>query len=163
MTTWLNVGCGNHPAPDPWLNIDSHEVPGVDIVAPADQLPLRPESASRIYCGHVLEHVSFDSAGRLLAVLAELLTPSGELCVVGPDYDRALATGQPPEVLDGIVSGARRWPGDEHQWVATEALTLKLVRSVFPNSFAVPIVSVPPTWPVVSRVEWQCAVMAVQA
>jgi ubiquinone/menaquinone biosynthesis C-methylase UbiE len=57
----LNVGCGTDVRAG-WINLDSSELPGVDIVANLDDcgrtpLPLADDSIEEFYCSHVLEHL----------------------------------------------------------------------------------------------------------
>ena len=85
----LNLGCGDHRAPAPWVNIDRW--PGVhpDVVASADALPFRSGSVERLYCGHLLEHLEWET--ELPEALAEIRRVTDSVCFVGPDYDRAQA------------------------------------------------------------------------
>ncbi len=57
----LNVGCGTDIR-EGWINLDSSQLPGVDIVANLDEcgrtpLPLADDSIDEFYCSHVLEHL----------------------------------------------------------------------------------------------------------
>jgi hypothetical protein len=51
----LNVGAG-HVAKEDYLNVDTRELPGIDIVADVRGLPFEPEELDEIYSAHVLEH-----------------------------------------------------------------------------------------------------------
>lgn len=57
----LNVGCGRNTLPG-WINLDSFELPGVNIVADLETcgsqpLPLETGSVSEFLLSHVLEHI----------------------------------------------------------------------------------------------------------
>jgi ubiquinone/menaquinone biosynthesis C-methylase UbiE len=57
----LNVGCGTDIR-DGWINLDSSQLPGVDVVADLDDcrrspLPFPADSIDEFYCSHVLEHL----------------------------------------------------------------------------------------------------------
>lgn len=88
-----------------------------------------------------------------------MLALDGELCIVGPDCDRA-ATFNDPDLMRGVLNGGCRWPGDRHYWRSTETATLNYVLDIFPDAAAVPVTSLPSSWPVVSRIDWQFAILA---
>lgn len=156
----VNVGCGNHPQPG-WLNVDVCAEVGPELVAAGGMLPLRSGSVDAVYVGHVLEHVAWGAGVRaLLAEVRRVLAPGGRVCVVGPDYDRAVAGGFDRETLDGIRFGAGRWASDVHLWCATGRSTGTAVREVFPSAVEVGVADVGDGWPVVSRVGWQCCFVA---
>jgi len=48
-------------------------------------LPEHPEEFSGIFCSHVIEHLPFDQAARLLALGIEALKPEGLLVIVTPN------------------------------------------------------------------------------
>ena len=57
----LNVGCGTDIR-DGWINLDSSQLPGVNVVADLDDcrrtpLPFPDNSIDEFYCSHVLEHL----------------------------------------------------------------------------------------------------------
>ncbi len=57
----LNVGCGTDIR-DGWINLDSSQLPGVNVVANLDDcgrtpLPFPDDSIDEFYCSHVLEHL----------------------------------------------------------------------------------------------------------
>jgi hypothetical protein len=102
----------------------------------------------------------------VLDEVRRVLADDGMLLVVGPDIDRALQTGATQQVLDdirGADSGRWRWPEEGHAWVPTEQETTAIL---YDNGFDCrPIrpVSVPGDWPIVSRVDWQFALVCGKA
>jgi predicted SAM-dependent methyltransferase len=162
----LNIGCGNHRAPEPWVNVDQYIGAGVtpDVVASADDLPFKDGSVQAAYVGHLLEHLEFDTElPETLREIRRVLASSGQVCFVGPDLDRAEASDDPEwrALIPSIRDGGNRWPGDRHQWLSTATKTLKAVQDVFPIAFEVPIRNLGYfRWPVVSEVEWQFAIVA---
>ena len=57
----LNVGSGRRAMPG-WVNLDSQDLPGVDIIADLDRcseipLPLEDDSVDEILISHVIEHI----------------------------------------------------------------------------------------------------------
>jgi hypothetical protein len=140
------------------VNIDQWPGAHPDIVARSSSLPLADGSMSRAYCGHVLEHLEFDT--ELPATLLEIRRVlDGPLCIVGPDYDRALANPEWHPLIPGIVDGADRWPGDKHQWLSSGPKTLDAVLPIFPSAQEVDITTLS-DWPLVDDVGWQFAIIA---
>ena len=157
----LNLGSGNFPAGKPWINVDSQISCEPDVVASVLDLPFKDNEATLIYCGHLLEHLSPSEVNAALIEIRRVLTPVGRLCIVGPDYDRAVAQNQPSHVITGIRDGAQRWAGDAHLWLATEANTLEYVRQVFPEAQPKFLRLIDRVWPCPFRdVEWQFCILA---
>lgn len=156
---WLNLGSGDLPANAPWVNVDQWQGNRADVTADVRDLPWSAGSVERIYCGHVLEHLEPDEVVVALREMRRVLAPGGEVCIVGPDYDRALVEND-PVLLSVIRDGGDRWPGDRHLWLSTETTALAFVALVFPNAEPVPIAEVGEPWPVVSHVWWQFCINA---
>ena len=131
----VNLGCGPY-TPKGWINVDADPQYGADLIAQSWDLPFPDSSVGCVYCGHVLEHMSYDiEAPATLREILRVLVPEGRLLVVGPDMDVARELGAEQWILDAIENrrpeGHAESPG-WHQWTATAANTLELVRSVFP-------------------------------
>lgn len=161
----LNLGCGPHYA-DGWVNVDRYG-PGdvadgrrVDVIGDIMVLPYGDGSCSRVYMGHVLEHLDLrEAVPRVLREVRRVLVRGGELMVVVPDVERA-REGWPgmvgailPKADDHLLA-----VGLPHLWAPTETATLESCKQVFPGAVALPIASVSASWPVVDRVGWQSAV-----
>lgn len=63
----LEIGCGKRPRPG-YLTCDVRDLPTVDFVCKADELPFEDESVSEIYSRHLIEHFTLKE---FLKVLAE--------------------------------------------------------------------------------------------
>jgi hypothetical protein len=114
----LNLGCGHLPI-DGYLNVDSRELPGVDVVAGVDQLPFDKGQVTEIFSAHMLEHFPRELlVRRLLPYWFELLAPGGELRAVVPDgraHVEGYTRGDVPEsVFQSIVYGGQEYEGDFH-------------------------------------------------
>lgn len=156
----LNIGCGDFKA-DGWVNVDRHPSVEPDVLADVvEGLPFTDGSAELVYAGHVLEHLWLDDVPIALKEISRVLAADGTLMVVGPDSVRARDGGWPPEVLDGILHGKGRWPGDEHRWDSHEAVTVQLLRDAGWTAEPLNVAEVPPPWPVTSRIGWQFAIRA---
>jgi predicted SAM-dependent methyltransferase len=158
-----NLGCGPHKA-DGWVNVDRESGRG-DLQAELTSLPFDPESLDAIYCGHVLEHLTYTNAGKVLAHARTLLKPGGQLLAVGPDIHRAAkmyAAGQIDlALLQACGEGADHTARDRHRWACHEKLLRRLfVRAGYRN--VTTLETTDPAlrgWPIVSHVTWQCAVL----
>lgn len=171
----VNVGCGPHRAPAPWINVDLVDEGDVhpDVVA---REPLRPlaawdaETVDAVYLGHVLEHVAWDMVPVFLEHVVWRLRPGGRLCVVGPDVWRTIrgaARGEWPwSLVDEVVEAPQDrpgmvGPGGRHQWNCSEA---RVAAALEAAGLAARPAAVDPQelagWPVVSFAVWQCAVVA---
>jgi SAM-dependent methyltransferase len=154
----LNLGSGDHRA-EGWLNIDQWKGPGCspDLRAEAVRLPFADGAIEAVYCGHLLEHLSYDD--ELPVVLAEIRRVlDGPACFVGPDCDRAKANPEWHDVLPSLVDGGNRWPGDQHQWYSTGPKTLEALRPLFPDAHEVSLDSLG-GWPLVCDVGYQFAIL----
>jgi hypothetical protein len=87
----LNLGCGRVPL-DGYVNVDTHALPGVDIIAEAGHLPLEPGTVQEIRSVHLLGHFSRrDLRERLLPYWLSLLVPRGTFRAIVSDGEAILA------------------------------------------------------------------------
>ena len=134
----LNVGCG-HIALDGYLNVDTRELPGVDIVAEATALPLEEGSVREIASSHLVEHFTASILQKVvLPYWFRMLRSGGILTTVAPD-GAAMLTG----VHDGnmtfndfreVLFGGQDYDGDFHYNLITpDSFTDVLTRTGFVN------------------------------
>jgi tetratricopeptide (TPR) repeat protein len=114
----LNIGCGHISLPD-YINIDRRELPGVDILAEADEIPLPVKSVDEIYSAHVLEHFPQEMLiRRVLPAWHRLLKPGGRLVSIVPDGDamaRSYSAGTYPiENFREVLFGSQEYSGNYH-------------------------------------------------
>lgn len=154
----LNLGCGAYPASG-WVNVDLHDDgPQPDVIADLADLPFDDGSAEAVYAGHVFEHIALADVPAVLTEIDRVLAADGVLMVVGPDLDRAEADflDAVPDILPGEIGK----PGEAHLWGSREPLMRRLLTDNGWRAEPLPIVEVPSTWPVVSRIGWQFAIKA---
>lgn len=165
----LNVGSGPHYA-DGWCNTDILPAPkgtrDPDVIADIFNYSetFKARSFAKAYIGHVLEHIPLDLTISAVQHIAATVQTGGQVMVVGPCIDRAIATGQPESLLDAI-----RYHPDKpqhpwsHAWTPTEALTLEIMlKSGLSDVKVVPVGTVVrPEWPNPSTSGWQTAVIGV--
>jgi predicted SAM-dependent methyltransferase len=84
----LNIGCGKKRLPG-YTGVDMAAREGVDIVAPADRIPLPDGVADEVLAIHLLEHVFAWEAPALLREWHRLLKRGGQLTLEMPDLMKA--------------------------------------------------------------------------
>jgi predicted SAM-dependent methyltransferase len=114
----LNLGCGHIPL-DGYVNVDSRELPGVDVLADVRHLPFDPDTVNEIYGAHLLEHFPLDELERVvLPSWRRVLRPGGTLRLVVPDSGAMLdeyAGGRLSfEDLRLVTYGDQEYDGDFH-------------------------------------------------
>ena len=114
----INVGAG-HITRDDYLNVDSRELPGIDIVADVRQLPFQPEQLTELYSAHLLEHFPLEELRRvILPRWVSLLEDGGKLVSVVPDVETMVserAAGRIPfDEFVEVMYGGQEYPGDFH-------------------------------------------------
>ena len=162
----INLGCGDRYAEGGWLNVDFGSPYRKDLTVDlTSELPWLAGSILHVYLGHLLEHLTYADAGRLLERLQPLIRPEGQIMVVGPDCEVAqqmAEAGTLDVTLDSLKYGADRWAGDRHEWECTAAQVVDLLEGAgWTDIQNVGIQNVAAFWPVADRrPQWQCAIAA---
>jgi hypothetical protein len=132
----LNLGCGHIPEKG-YINIDMRALPGVDVVAPVDQLPFENGEIDEIYGAHLAEHFpEHVFLNQILPYWKEKLRPGGTLRLVLPNAEamvRAYVAGETDfATLALIVMGGQEYEGDFHfAFYNPERLTAVLEKAGF--------------------------------
>ena len=114
----LNLGSGHVPL-EGFVNVDMRELPGVDVIALLDDLPVQEGSVAEIFSSHVLEHFPKEElTRRLLPYWRSLLRPGGMFRAVVPDI-AAMASGYSSgtigfETFREVLYGGQEYNGDTH-------------------------------------------------
>jgi predicted SAM-dependent methyltransferase/ElaB/YqjD/DUF883 family membrane-anchored ribosome-binding protein len=127
----FNLGCGHLPL-DGYLNVDMRKLPGVDIVARADALPVQPGEVAEIMSAHLLEHFPQEQlARRLLPYWKSLLKRGGTFRAVVPDAEAMIARFSAGDMrydtFREVTFGAQDYDGDFHYNMFTPASLSKLL------------------------------------
>jgi predicted SAM-dependent methyltransferase len=114
----LNLGCGHVPLQG-FVNVDMRGLPGVDIIAPVGDIPIKRGSVAEIFSSHLLEHFPQEELRRnLLPYWGSLLVSGGIFRAVVPDGETMLA-----KAADGsyafhdfreVLFGSQDYTGDFH-------------------------------------------------
>jgi predicted SAM-dependent methyltransferase len=114
----LNLGCGHIAFPD-YVNVDSRDLPGVDVVADVSNMPFDFGTIDEISSTHLLEHFPQEELRRrILPYWYNLQKSGGVLRAVAPDGEAMLAG-----VAEGsysfadfreVLFGGQDYDGDFH-------------------------------------------------
>lgn len=114
----LNLGCGHIPLDD-FINVDSRELPGVDLIASVTALPFDPNTVGELYASHLIEHFSnHELKSVVLPHWFSLLESGGVLSVIAPDADAMIKGYSQGEFafaeLREVLFGGQEYEGDFH-------------------------------------------------
>jgi hypothetical protein len=114
----LNLGCGHLPL-DGYVNVDMRRLPGVDVVAPTDALPVEAGSVAELFSAHFLEHFPHEQLRRtLLPYWRSVLRPGGAFRAVVPDVDAMIEQYKAGEItfesFRQVAYGGQEYEGDFH-------------------------------------------------
>jgi ubiquinone/menaquinone biosynthesis C-methylase UbiE len=150
----LNLGCGTDIKKG-WINLDSADLPGVDVVHDINILPLPfgENSFDEILCQDILEHT--ENYIPLLKELHRVLTPGGVLHIRVPHFTSKNNFIDPTHrrmfssfTFDFFIKGTR-WHDVRHYYtdfafsdMTKPELTFELSsRAFFYNKFVAPIIN----------------------
>ena len=112
----LNLGSGNHPKGDEYINIDIMN-PKADLICDCTQLPFEADSIDVIETYHMIEHLERAVFVKAVFHWYKLLKPKRFLIIECPDIRRAMRW-----YLEGnqemmfAIYGGHRYEYDAHLW-----------------------------------------------
>jgi|HubBroStandDraft_1064217.scaffolds.fasta_scaffold18043_2 hypothetical protein len=114
----VNLGAGHLAKPD-YLNVDSRELDGIDVVADVGDLPFEPGSLYEVFSAHVLEHFPIEELRKvLLPYWVSLLAPGATFVAVVPDMEAMIAETAAGRMsfadFREVAYGAQEYEGDFH-------------------------------------------------
>ena len=128
----LNIGCGGHRIKD-YIGIDLYPQRGVDVVAPAHDLPYDAGTVSHIYTQHMVEHLSPRIFNLALIEWHRVLKLNAKLTIRCPNFEYwvrnwldAPDSERWPHLIHSIIGNADR--GDGH--LTRNAFTPNRLRQV---------------------------------
>ncbi|WP_167136724.1 methyltransferase domain-containing protein [Diaminobutyricimonas sp. TR449] len=121
----LNLGSGHIPL-EGYVNVDTRDLPGVDLVADAAHLPFEANSVTEIFSAHFLEHFPEEQLTRvLLPEFHKILKSGGLLRAVVPDVDAMIrayvANDYSYADMKQVIYGGQDYDGDFHFNMFTES------------------------------------------
>ena len=85
----LELGAGANPNKDSsWIHQDIRDLPGIDLVCNAKELPYINGEVEEIYASHVIEHFGWREVKEVLNEWVRLLRWEGKLELIVPDFYR---------------------------------------------------------------------------
>jgi hypothetical protein len=139
----MNLGCGHVPL-EGYVNVDQRELPGVDVVADAGDLPVEPGTSLEIFSAHLVEHFPQEMLRcNLLPYWKALLMPGGMFRAVVLDGE-AMLTGIAAgtysfEDFREALFGSQDCGGDFHFNLLTPDSFTVLLREAGFTDIAVPV------------------------
>jgi SAM-dependent methyltransferase len=118
----LNVGSGQRPFKQPFINVDVNPKWRPDVVADGEHMPMFEDgSADVIVLHHVLEHFGCGEASVMIRECQRILCPGGSLLVFVPDMRKLLGMWNigrlTTQVFMTNVYGAyMNSEADRHKW-----------------------------------------------
>jgi len=122
----LNLGSGQRPFGEPWINVDCQERWKPDVLNDISHLPMfGDKSADMIVLHQVLEHFGCGEANRVLEECYRILAPKGSLIITLPDLRRLAQRWLTNQIDDYtfFVNCMGAYMGDEadrHKWHYTD-------------------------------------------
>jgi len=132
----LNIGCG-HIQLDGYLNADSRELPGIDVITDASNIPFAKNELAEIRSSHLVEHFTSHILERVvLPHWHSLLRPDGVLTTIAPDGAAMLEAVAKDEMsfddFREVLFGGQDYDGDFHYNLITpDTFTGYLLRAGF--------------------------------
>lgn len=158
----VNLGCGRFKL-DGFVNVDVNEDLQPDVVAFAkDYMETLPDNGVEVvYMGHMIEHITVQEGGELLAVIAQKLHPGGKLIVTLPDATKAMAMYYRGDLdlttyLRIMFGAPEEGEYERHVMVYDAKIVVSCFGSLFSSHEIVPITDVPH---LVAYNEWQSTVI----
>lgn len=159
---WINMGCGDRPAPAPWVNADSWRPLEPDVVMDAcRRWPWPDAAATRVFMGQVVEHLPFPHGVRHAFKEAKrVLQPGGELLVICPDFLALKEKRAPADAWRETAKGMCRWPGDQHLWMPNRHVIAAELERRFGNVTFLNHLNLDDSWPAGGREPWDCTALS---
>ena len=131
----LNVGC-YYMYIDGFINVDIKTDIGADLISSGQDLykHFQPNSINMILASHMLEHVKYTEAKKMLTTWKTILRPGAFLCLEVPDcenLDEKLANGIiDKQLYETIKHGCPPEFGQKHEYEYTRASLKQLLEEV---------------------------------
>lgn len=130
----VNIGCGTLTQFD-YINIDSRELDGVDIVADVKKLPFDKNELDEVYAAHLLEHFEDETLEKeLLPYWYSLIKINGKIRIIVPNIGemaKQYSDGKIPfSQFKEIVFGGQEYSGNYHYTMFDEDKLKSLLEKV---------------------------------
>lgn len=80
----LQIGCGSNLLQG-WLNTDLNPTRQIAFLDATRRLPFADGTFSYVFCEHMIEHIAYQKAAKLIREIFRVLRPGGKLRIATPD------------------------------------------------------------------------------
>ena len=130
---YLHIGCGSNILPSPFFNLDVRELPGVDIISPADKLSIPDNMFDLVYSSHVLEHFLKAETQNVINEWVRVLKPGGIIRISVPSFENLIKiyqkSGDISYVIGPLVGGQTYEQNFHYNAFDTKSLTQYLINA----------------------------------
>ncbi|MTI53319.1 class I SAM-dependent methyltransferase [Geosporobacter ferrireducens] len=114
----LNIGSGMESS-DEYINVDLRELPGIDLIADARNLPFSSGMISEIFAAHLIEHFSkLELKKGVLLHWFDLLKKGGKLVVITPNIEAMIKAYYSEKIsfenLNEVIFGGQEYHENYH-------------------------------------------------
>lgn len=134
----VNLGCGMLNQ-ESYINVDMRELPGVDVVADARNLPFQKGIVKELYLSHIIEHFPDEELKKvILPHWYSAIKRGGKIHIICPNWE-AMLDGYNQgivsyEELKEVTFGSQEYEGNYHFTMFTpETLKYMLMEAGFAN------------------------------
>lgn len=129
----LHIGCGHLPVKG-YINIDTRDLPGVDVVASVDNLPYGKDEVDEIFLALLIEHFEYQiMLHELMPYWYSLLVENGKMRVIFPDakamVERYNEGSMSFEQLSHSIMGKQDYNNDYHYTMYSIEKVKELLKS----------------------------------
>ena len=115
----IELGGGENPIKNGFLNVDARPLPTVDIIADIRDLPFENESVDEIFTTNVLEHFNFSDVKKILNESFRVLKIGGKIEIIVPDLETIIEKYKNGEIdfekFNMWIYGAQSYSYDFHR------------------------------------------------
>jgi len=115
----IELGGGENPIKNGFLNVDARPLPTVDIIADIKDLPFENESVDEIFTTNVLEHFNYEDSKRVLTESYRVLKIGGKIEIIVPDLEMIIEKYKNGEIdfekFNMWIYGAQTYSYDYHR------------------------------------------------
>ena len=100
---YLHIGCGSVILPEPFENLDTRQLEGVDHISEAYPMPFEDDTFDLVYSSHVLEHFKKAETQSIVSEWVRILKPGGIIRLSVPSLESLIKIYKITGDMDYII------------------------------------------------------------